>query len=170
VLAVGFPGAAVDSADTAALELIHEYCTNMAGPLFTRIREELGLAYFVSATQFQGLGTGMFAFYLGTAPGQLDLARRELLSAIARLAENGIPEADLAAAKNTVAAGDALQNQSNRAMAQTCAINSLFGLGEHHHEENLARIRALTPPDVRAVAARYFATREPVIATVLPSA
>lgn len=170
VLAIGYPGAGVDSEDAPALELIHEYCSNMAGPLFTRIREELGLAYFVNATQFHGIGTGLFAFYLGTAPEQLDLARAELLTAIARIAEDGIPAADLAATKNSVAAADALQNQSNRSMAQTCAINTLFGLGEHHHEENLARIQALDGPQIQAVAAKYFGAQEPVIATVLPTA
>ena len=54
----------------------------MAGPLFTRLREELGLAYYVNATQFHGLGAGLFAFYVGTAPDQADVARRELLAQI----------------------------------------------------------------------------------------
>ncbi|MGB0993906.1 MAG: M16 family metallopeptidase, partial [Akkermansiaceae bacterium] len=75
VMAVGFPGASATAEDSHALELIHDYCTDMAGPLFTKIREDLGLAYYVSATQFHGIGTGMFAFYLGTSPDQLDTAK-----------------------------------------------------------------------------------------------
>ena len=78
VLAIGFPGLAQDDPRRFALELIDAYCSDMAGPLFTRIREELGLAYYVSTSQFLGLNTGLFAFYLGTAPDQLELAHHEL--------------------------------------------------------------------------------------------
>lgn len=168
VLAIGYPGAAADSSDAPALELIHDYCSNMAGPLFARIREELGLAYYVSATQFHGLGTGLFAFYLGTSPDQIELARTKLVEEIARIATEGIPDEALAHSKTSLLAGDALGNQSNRAMAQVCAINTLLGLGPHHHEENAKRLQALTADDIREVAARYLGSREPVIATVLP--
>ena len=169
ILAVGFPGAPVDSADAPALEVLNDYCANMAGPLFSRIREQLGLAYFVSATQFHGLGTGLFAFYLGTSPEQLDLARQNLLAEIRRLADKGIPDEALEHSKTSILAADALENQSNRAMAQVSSINTLFGLGPRHHEVNAQRIRALTAAEVRDTAARYFGSREPVIATVLPA-
>ena len=97
---------------------------------------------------------------------------RENAAAIAEynafIAANGIPDEALAHSKTSLLASDALENQSNRSMAQTCAINTLLGLGPLHHEENARRIEALTPDDIRAVAARLFASREPVIATVLP--
>jgi zinc protease len=169
VLAVGFPGGPVDSADAPALEILHDYCSNMAGPLFSRIREQLGLAYFVSATQFHGLGTGLFAFYLGTSAEQLDLARQNLLAEIERLATDGVPAEALEHSKTSILASDAMENQSNRSMAQLSAINTLFGLGPNHHEVNARRIRSLTADEVRDTAARYFGSREPVIATVLPT-
>ncbi|NNM28208.1 MAG: insulinase family protein, partial [Akkermansiaceae bacterium] len=169
VLAIGFPGATVDSPDVPALEMLHDYCANMAGPLFMRIREELGLAYFVNATQFHGQGTGLFAFYLGTSAAQVELARRELLIEIERLAMGGIPEEFFEATRTSVLSADALEGQSNRTMAQTCALDTLFGLGPHHHLDAAKRIRALTPGEVRETAAKYFGRREPVIATVLPA-
>jgi len=168
VLAIGFPGAPVDAEDLPALEVLHEYCSNMAGPLFTRLREELGLAYYVSAAQFHGLGTGLFAFYIGTAPDKLNLARRELLAQIEKLATEGIPEVALEHSRTSVLASDALDNQSNRAMAQTCALNTLFGLGPLHHEEHARKVRALTSDDLRQTTARYFGHHPPVIATVVP--
>ena len=167
VITVGFPGAHVTSEDIPALELIHEYCGNMAGPLFTRLRDELGLAYYVNATQFHGVGTGLFAFYVGTSPAQADLARRELLQQIDILSQEGIPEKPLSHSKTSVLAGDALENQSNHAMAQVCALNTLFGLGPHHHLEHAERIKAVTGEEILAVAQKYFGG-EPVIATVAP--
>ena len=114
--------------------------------------------------------TGLFAFYLGTAPDQLELARQNLLAEIEKLATEGMSDEALGHSKTSVLATDALEHQSNRAMAQGCAINTLFGLGPQHHEENAKRIEALTAADIKEVAARYFASREPVIATVLPKA
>ena len=167
VIAIGYPGAHITSGDIPALELIHEYCANMAGPLFTRLREELGLAYYVNATQFHGLGNGLFAFYIGTAPDQADLARRELLTQIEILTQEGIPEKPLTHAKTSVLASDALENQSNHSMAQVCALNSLFGLGHLHHLQHAERIKSLTGEEILATARRYFG-RDPVIATVSP--
>jgi len=167
VVAIGFPGAHVNSEDIAALELIHEYCGNMAGPLFTRLRDELGLAYYVNATQFHGVGTGLFAFYIGTSPEQADLARSELLQQISILTQEGIPEAPLNHAKTSVLACDALENQSNHSMAQVCALNTLFGLGPHHHLEHAERIKSITGEEILATAQKYFGD-EPVIATAAP--
>ena len=40
--AIGYPGLAQNDPRRFALELIDAYSSDMAGPLFTRIREELG--------------------------------------------------------------------------------------------------------------------------------
>ncbi len=81
VLAIGFHGTGVGSPDRHALAMIQEYAADMAGPLFSRIREDLGLAYQVGATQFMGYDTGLFTFYLATSPEQAEFARLELMAA-----------------------------------------------------------------------------------------
>lgn len=168
VIAIGYPGAHITSGDIPALEVIHEYCSNMAGPLFTRMREELGLAYYVNATQFLGLGKGLFAFYVGTAPDKATLARKELLAQIEKLTQEGIPDAALAHAKTSVLAGDALENQSNHSMAQMCALNTLFGLGPLHHLAHAEKIQSLSREDVINTAQKYFG-RKPVVVSVGPA-
>ncbi|MEI6654127.1 MAG: pitrilysin family protein, partial [Verrucomicrobiota bacterium] len=50
VLTIGFPGATIGGSDRHALAMLQEYASDMAGPLFKRIREDLGLAYQVGAT------------------------------------------------------------------------------------------------------------------------
>jgi zinc protease len=54
--------------DRYALELIQESCSDLGSRLFLRIREQLGLAYYVGAQNFMGLAPGYFAFYTGTEP------------------------------------------------------------------------------------------------------
>ncbi len=169
VIAIGYQGAHITSEDIPALELIHEYCSSMAGPLFTRLREELGLAYYVNAAQFHGIGRGLFAFYIGTAPDKADLARRELLTQIEILTQEGIPEAPLAHARTSIMASDALENQSNSSMAQACALNTLFGLGPLHHLKHSEQIQSLGSEEILSTARKYFG-QDPTIVTVSPHA
>jgi zinc protease len=167
VLAIGFPGTTVTSPDRHELAMIQQYASDMAGPLFTRIREELGLAYQVGATQFLGYDTGLFTFYLATAPEQVELARRELLAEIGKIAAAGIPDAAFERVRSTVLSGLAIQQQSPAHIARQVALDLLFGHPADEYRRLAATYQALTPRQVRATAARIFAAA-PTSATVLP--
>lgn len=170
ILTIGFPGASATDKDNHALELLHDYCTDMAGPLFTKIREELGLAYYVSATQFHGINAGMFAFYMGTSPDQLETARVVLLDEIQKLAEHGIPEDSLQSVKTTWLASHVLGNQKLGSLARLSAIDVLLGFPPDHHSQAPDTIRALTSEEIKTAAKKYLGSREPVIVTVTPEA
>ena len=167
VLAIGFPGTTISGADRHALAMIQEYASDMAGPLFTRIREELGLAYQVGATQFLGYDAGLFTFYLATAPDQADLARRELLAEIGKIAAHGIPDEAFDRVRSTVLSGLAIQQQSPSAIARHVALDLLFGHPADEYRRLPAAYNALTPEQVRATAARVFSVT-PTVVTVLP--
>ena len=62
VLVIGFPGTTVRDADRYPLELLQETCSDLGSRLFLRIREKLGLAYYVGAQNVLGLAPGYFAF------------------------------------------------------------------------------------------------------------
>src|SRR5437016_3704609 len=65
VIMVGFRGASLSSPDRYALDLIDEASSDLGSRFFVRIREQMGLAYYVGASQMQGLVPGLFSFYLG---------------------------------------------------------------------------------------------------------
>src|SRR6266704_5382438 len=54
VLMVGFRGASLSSPDRYALELIDEASSDLGSRFFIRIREQMGLAYYVGASEMQG--------------------------------------------------------------------------------------------------------------------
>lgn len=166
-LVIGFPGFHATHPARFAGLMLQEYCSDMSGPLFTRIREELGLAYQVGATQYQGYDTGLFSFYLSTAPEQLDLACEELLMQIDHIASSGIPDDRFESVRSTVLSGIALSRQSISAIASEAAINQIFGLPAFHASEIPSLIRKLTQRDVRAAAASMLATT-PTIARIHP--
>lgn len=167
VLAIGFPGASVSGPERHALAFIQEYATDMAGPLFIRIREELGLAYQVGATQFVGYDAGLFTFYLATSPEQADFARLELLAEIRKIAAAGIPDDAFARVRSTVLSGLAIQQQSLSTVARHAALDLLFGHPADEHRRLAATYQALTPRQVRETASRIFSVT-PTIATVRP--
>ncbi len=167
VLTIGYPGTTVSGADRHALAMIQEYASDMAGPLFTRIREELGLAYQVGATQFLGYDSGLFTFYVATSPEQAGLARHELLEEIGKIAALGIPEEAFDRVRSTVLSGLAIQQQSPSSIARHVTLDLLFGHPADQHRRLAAAYEALTYENVREVAGRIFSV-PPAIITVMP--
>ncbi|MES2476066.1 MAG: pitrilysin family protein [Verrucomicrobiota bacterium] len=167
VLTIGFPGTTVSGADRHALAMIQEYASDMAGPLFTRIREELGLAYQVGATQFLGYDSGLFTYYMATDPAQAELATRELLAEIRKIADHGIPDEAFDRVRSTVLSGLAIQQQSPASIARHVALDLLFGHPADQHRRLPAAYAALTPAQVRETATRIFSPA-PTLVTVLP--
>lgn len=167
VLTIGFAGTTINGADRHALAMIQEYASDMAGPLFTRIREELGLCYQVGATQFLGYDAGLFTFYLATAPEQVDLARRELLAEIEKIAAVGIPDEAFDRVRSTILSGLAIQQQSPSSTARQVALDLLFGHPADQYRLLPAAYLALSTAQVQETAARIFGS-QPTIVTVMP--
>lgn len=169
VLMVGYLGADIFNPDRAALELIDEASSDLGSRFFIRIREEMGLAYFVGSSHLVGLSPGPFIFYLGTDPAKLTAVKAELLDEIRRLAENGLTTAELSRAKEKLLGQQDIRNQSNDAFAFSAALDELYGLGALHYRELRRQVEAVTMDDIRRVARKYFAEQSAVIAVARPA-
>jgi zinc protease len=165
VLMIGFHAADVFHEDRAALELIDEACSDLGSRLFLRIREEMGLAYFVGSSQTQGLARGPFIFYCGTDPTKLEAVKGALLGEIHKLAEHGLMPEELARAKEKLLGQQDIRNQSNEAFSFACALDELYGLGFAHYRGNRAEIEGVTLADVARVARHYF--NQPAITAIV---
>jgi zinc protease len=168
VLMTGFRGADMFSADRTALELIDEASSDLGSRFFLRIREEMGLAYFVGSSHLMGLAPGPFVFYLGTDPAKLSEVKIALHDEIRKLAEHGLTEAELARAKEKLLGAQEIRNQSNDSFAFTCALDELYGLGFAHYQQARSQTAAVTLDDVRRVARKYFADQPAITAIVRP--
>jgi predicted Zn-dependent peptidase len=121
--------------------------------LFQTIREERGLAYSVYSSTSAYADTGTFDVYAGCLPGKvrdvLGLVREEL----ARVASDGLTEAEVRRSQS------ALRGSTVLDLEDTGSRMSRIGKAALVHEELLTpdevldRIAAVTPDDVRAVAA-----------------
>jgi zinc protease len=169
VVMVGYPGADVLSKDRVALELIEEASNDLGSRFFNRIREKLGLAYFVGAGNFLGLVPGSFLFYLGTDPLKVDKVTSEFTDEIQKLAEGGLTDEELTRAKKKLLGAEAIRTQSTPEFAARTAVDELVGLGYDRAAGRRAEVEAVTLEDVRRVAAKYFNQPGRVLAVVTPA-
>ena len=129
----------------------------------------MGLAYFVGASQFYGLAPGAFLFYLGTDPKKAGPVTIELRDEIAKLAKDGLTDEELVRAKKKLLGAEAIRNQSNAALAATCAVDELLGDGFDAFTRRKQVLEKISLDDTRRVASKYFQQPAGVEVTVLPS-
>jgi zinc protease len=168
VMVVGFPGTTLDAADRYALEMIQEACSDLGSRLFMRVREQMGLAYYVGAQHFPGIAPGYFAFYVGTMPEKVELVEKELLREAELLRTEGLTEAELKRAKAKIIGQKKIARQDLGHLASATALDELYGLGFKHIDEEDALYEAVTLEQVKAAAIKYLRPDAAVIAIVKP--
>jgi zinc protease len=168
VLIIGFPGTTMLDKDRYPLELLQEACSDLGSRLFLRIRENLGLAYYVGAQNFLGLVPGYFAFYCGTAPEKVDLVEKELLKEAELLRAEGLTEEELKRAKSKIIGQKKIARQDLGGLASTTALDELFGLGYAHSETDDVEYEKVTLDQIKAVAKKYLQDKALVVSVVKP--
>ena len=168
VLVVGYRGLTVHDADRYALELVQETCSDLGSRLFLRVREKLGLAYYVGAQNVVGLVPGYFAFYAGTAPEKAAQVETELLNEAELLRTEGLTAEELKRSKAKVIGQRKIARQDLGGFAMASALDELYGLGYAHTDQEDALYEAVTLDQVKAIADKYLKSDALVIAVVKP--
>jgi len=168
VLVIGYPGLALADPDRYALEMLQEACSDLGSRLFVRIREKLGLAYYVGAQNFPGLVPGYFAFYVGTDPSKAGLVEQELLAEAEELRKHGLTAEELHRAKAKIIGHKKIARQDLGDWASTTALDELYGLGYRHADAEDALYEAVTLEEVRAAARKYLRPESVVVALIQP--
>jgi len=168
VVVLGFRGVDMREPDRYALELVQEACSDMGSRLFLRIRDELGLAYYVGAQNFVGVAPGYFSFYAGTEPGKVTRVVEEFMAELEGLRRDGLTPEELQRAKAKVIGQRKIARQDLGGYAMTTALDELYGLGYAHSDTEDDRYAAVTSEDVIRVACRYLTPDAYVLSVVRP--
>ena len=161
VLVVGVPGVDVVSPDMAMALIFQARCGDMAGPVFTNIREEAGLAYYASSSLFIGMDAGGICFYLGTSPEQLEEAERRLGETLSMIYEQGMTEEELERTKASALSSRLLAMQSNGTLCQMLALDILFGLPLDAFEKQTRAIKNMTVEQVNGFIKKILDPSQP---------
>ncbi|HMO63705.1 MAG TPA: pitrilysin family protein [Verrucomicrobiota bacterium] len=170
VLVMGFPAPALDHPDRFALELVQEACSDLGSRLFLRIRDELGLAYYVGAQHFNGLGAGWFSLYAGTGPAAAEQVAAEFRLEVERLREHGLTADELRRAKAKLLGQRKISREDLGHLAFSGALDELYGLGHDHAEQADAVYEAVTAEAVLAAVRKWLVPAQRVLAVVRPAA
>ncbi len=168
VLVIGFTGTTMDSEDRYALDVLQECCSDLGSRLFLRIREQLGLAYYVGAQNLAGLAPGYFAFYTGTEPSKAAQVETELLAEAKLLRTEGLTAEELKRAKAKIIGQKKIARQDLGSLAQLTALDELYGLGFQRTELDDAKYQAVTLEQVKAAAQKYLKPDAVVVSIVKP--
>ena len=169
VVVLAYYGSFLGQTDQTVLDLVSEALSDMGSRLFSRIRDELGLAYYVGAQNFSGVGTGCFSFYAGTGADSAKQVEEELLSQASQLAVDGLTQEELSRAKAKLSGQKKISRQELGSVAFNSCMDELLGLGFNHSIDEEERIENITLEQVKDVSNRYFNNNNYAVAISTPA-
>lgn len=168
ILLVGYPGVALTDPRVDALTVIENALSGLSSDLGTEVREKRGLVYYVGAFDRPAIEPGLFALYAGTREETAQQVEKLIDAETARLARRGLRDDEFDRAKKQILAAQDMSLQDNGTLAQTCALNELYGLGYDYNFKLEERMQAVTPDRVRETAASIFQQDLRAVSLVLP--
>ncbi len=170
IVLIGFPGLDLKDPRNDALAVMQRAMSGLSSDMMIEIRDKRGLAYYGGAQAMSGLQTGMLVLYCGTRPDVVPEVEQLMREQMQRVTTHGLRDEEWQRAREQLIAEQAMDLQDNGGLAQSCAINELLGLGFQYEFERPARLAALTPAQIRDVAASLMQTNREAVTIVLPDA
>lgn len=139
----------------------------MSSRLFQEVREKRGLAYAVYSYASQFADAGMFGVYVGCQPQKVDQVLALCRKTVSGVASKGITDDELAWAKGLARGSLVLGLEDTGSRMSRLGKAELVYTELASIDELLSRIDAVTPDDVRELAASVLAAT-PALAVVGP--
>lgn len=124
--------------------------------LFEAIREQRGLAYYVSAGWNKRADTGTVEISAGVNSAKVEEAIQAILAELKRLKEEVVPQAELQKAKEMFRGDMVLGLESTKGVCGYFLDKAILREKIETPEEKLKKIDAVTAEDVREVAQELF--------------
>ena len=140
----------------------------MSSRLFHRIRERMGLAYYVRSMTDESTDHGYLAARAGIKNGELRNAVAAMLDECKKLTTTLITKEELERAKVQARSGLVLGLETSDALGQFYGMQEIMGKKLETPEETLAKFRAVTAEKVQEVAQDIFQNNKMNLAVIGP--
>ena len=167
-LLLAFHAVPLDHPDAPALMLLESVLSGQSGLLFNKLRDEQGLGYTVTAFYRSLPKAGFMAFYIGTTPRNLDVARQGFSGIIKDIKTELLPADLLAKGLNRMEGSYYRGRQSLGARADEAASERLLGQPQNFQKRLLEKAAKVTPEQLREVARKYLLVDNMYEVTLLP--
>jgi zinc protease len=168
ILLFGAPGIAREDPDWYAATVLNQVLGGggMSSRLFEEVREKRGLVYSVGTQLVPYKAAALLSGSLATANAQVGDALRLVRAELARIAKEGVTDAELAAAKSFMTGSFPLRLTSNAAIAGMLVAIQNSGLPPDYITAYPGLINAVGHDDIRRVAQRLFARDDYLVVVV----
>ncbi|MDF1535390.1 MAG: pitrilysin family protein [bacterium] len=153
---LGYPGPTLKDNDLDTLEVLNAVLAGQGGRLFTRLRDEEGLAYSVFSFVAPGIDPGFIAFGIGVSPDREAEAVEGFLRQVLLLREEPASDDEIDRAGRYLVGNHMIELQTLQSRADELFFPVLYG---QELEKALAfenRILSVTAEQVQAAAVRYL--------------
>jgi len=140
----------------------------MSCRLFTRVRDELGLAYSIGSFAEHLYDTGALTIYAGVDTSKLNLALEAIAGELARLRHETIPATELIKAKELVKGRLLLRLEDSRSVASWQGSQEISKNAVQTVDEVVDQIEAVTTDGLKQIAAEFFKPEHYRLAVVGP--
>jgi zinc protease len=141
----------------------------LMGRLGATVRDEEGLAYYVYSQAQAGFLAGPWAVRAGVNPKHVDRAIAGILREIEGLHREPVRDGELEDARDYLVGSLAVRLETDAGIAQALLEIELFDLGLDYLLRYPALVRAVTPEQIGAAAARYLRLDGYTVATAIPA-
>lgn len=152
--------------DAPGLLLLEAAISGQSGVLFTKLRDEQGLGYTVTAFNRAMPLAGFMAFYIGTTPDKMSQATEGFDLIIEQLKTQPLDAETLKTAANRLEGEYVRGLQSLASRASEAATDAVLGRPLDFQKRIIEKAAALTPEDVLAIARKYLVN--PYEVTLIP--
>ncbi|MBI2027528.1 MAG: insulinase family protein [Deltaproteobacteria bacterium] len=153
---LGFLGARIKSPDRFALHILSTLLSGQSGTLFLKLRDQLGLAYSIYASNVEGLEEGHFYIYMGTSPERAFEALEKLKEELLAILDGKITDDEIERSKQYIIGLFEVSPQKLMSRNAFYSFDILYSLGLSETFNYAKNIQKITKEQVLKTARKYI--------------
>ncbi|MBI2454489.1 MAG: insulinase family protein [Parcubacteria group bacterium] len=140
----------------------------MSSRLFIRIRDELGLGYYIRASSSLSTDHGYFDVSAGVDTARIHEAAEAIMAELRKIKENGVAEKELQKAKDYIKGGTLLGLESSDEVASFFGLQEVLTRDVLTVEQKFSMMDKVSPADIKEVAEDIFQDKNLNLAVIGP--
>ncbi len=140
----------------------------MSSRLFQKLREEMGVGYYIRANHDAYTDHGIFSISTGIDTTRIDEVIKVLLNECKKIVNEEISEQELNKVKDYIAGSFVLGLETSDSRAEYCAINQILKGKIDSPQQEIEKIKKVTVNDIKEIAKKIFVDEKLNLAIIGP--
>lgn len=140
----------------------------MSSRLFQKLREEMGVGYYIRSSHDAYTDHGLFTISTGIDTTRIDEVIKVLLNECKKIVNEEISEQELNKVKDYIAGSFVLGLETSDSRAEYCVINQILKGKIDSPKEEIEKIKKVTVNDIKEIAKKIFVDENLNLAIIGP--